>query len=218
MFKRNYYCLIAGLPDLTINDKKLSFTSLDFREQMTDELHEDDKKVIQLLFLPFDHLNIAKAFKNKEKQTQSRTIDNRQLISNDEIPLFDKRGLFDQEMIALLIDKKEIENRALEIFPQYIRDIFEELHETDETITDTNLMIKLQTAYYQLLESHSLPFINKYGACDRNMRNVMAALNGRKFNLPFEQSLIGEGEAVEALKKNKSRDFGLSSIIDKIDQ
>jgi hypothetical protein len=45
------------------------------------------------------------------------------------------------------------------------------------------------------------------------MANIMLALNGRKHDIPFEDALIGDDEVTLALKKSRSRDFGLSNEI-----
>jgi hypothetical protein len=43
-----YYYLIASLPELTIEDNKLSHTVADFKEELYDSLSGDDKKLIDL--------------------------------------------------------------------------------------------------------------------------------------------------------------------------
>jgi hypothetical protein len=42
-------------------------------------------------------------------------------------------------------------------------------------------------------------------------------LNGRKFDIPFENALVGGDEVVLALKKSRTRDFGLSAEISDIE-
>ena len=63
---KNYYALVAGLPDIMAQDKKLLYTSVQMRDIISEEVSEEDMSLVQLLFLPFDHLNIVNAlFKNK---------------------------------------------------------------------------------------------------------------------------------------------------------
>jgi hypothetical protein len=54
-----YYYLIAGLPDIAISDKKLVVGVDDFRERLDEELLVDDRHLVKLWFLPFDHANIV---------------------------------------------------------------------------------------------------------------------------------------------------------------
>ena len=41
-----YYYLVAGLPELTLEDSKLSYTVADFRTELYPALSEDDKRLI----------------------------------------------------------------------------------------------------------------------------------------------------------------------------
>ena len=46
---RNYYYLIAGLPDITIDDSKAALTVSQFRAEVFDSLSGQDRKVMDLL-------------------------------------------------------------------------------------------------------------------------------------------------------------------------
>jgi hypothetical protein len=49
---------------------------------------------------------------------------------------------------------------------------------------------------------------------DLTVRNVLTAVTARKYKLDYENQIIGTGERSEAIKKSHSRDFGLGSEID----
>ena len=59
MFKRNYHYLVAGLPDIIPDQKKVSLTIIDFRQELEYHLHADDFSLIKLLFLPYDNTNLT---------------------------------------------------------------------------------------------------------------------------------------------------------------
>ena len=61
-----YYYLVAGLPELTLEDSKLSYTVADFRTELYPALSEDDKKLIDLFYLKFDNANVLKLLKDKD--------------------------------------------------------------------------------------------------------------------------------------------------------
>ena len=44
-----YYYLVAGLPELTLEDSKLSYTVADFKTELYPALSEDDKKLIDFV-------------------------------------------------------------------------------------------------------------------------------------------------------------------------
>ena len=60
-----YYYLVAGLPELTLEDSKLSYTVADFKTELYPALSEDDKKLIDLFYLKFDNANVLKLLKDK---------------------------------------------------------------------------------------------------------------------------------------------------------
>ena len=198
MFPNHYYCLIAGLPDLVLADKKLSISATAFREWLKIELHPADFALVGRLFLPFDHNNIINTMYQLSKP-------------------FDTRGLFSKEMIDLLVDKKEMENPQLAIFPTYMQEIIQSLLLSDEKMDEKQLGMTLQLAWYNDLENSGNSFLKLFAQFEQNFRNVLVALNGRKFNIPFEQELVGDNEVTDALKKSRSRDFGLASVIEQID-
>lgn len=53
VFKNNYYCLIAGLPEVFLDDRKLSLSVNGFRELAQGALKKEDMKLMNLFsFLP----------------------------------------------------------------------------------------------------------------------------------------------------------------------
>ena len=58
-----YYYLVAGLPELTLEDSKLSYTVADFKTELYPALSEDDKRLIDLFYLQFDNANVLKLLK-----------------------------------------------------------------------------------------------------------------------------------------------------------
>ena len=55
---KNYYGLVASMPDVSPDDAKLNFTVADFKEDYWPQLSETDKKLVALFFLRYDHRNL----------------------------------------------------------------------------------------------------------------------------------------------------------------
>ena len=53
-----YYYLIAGLPELSLEDNKLNYTMASFREELYPELSKNDREIVDLLYLKFDNKNL----------------------------------------------------------------------------------------------------------------------------------------------------------------
>ena len=61
-----YYYLVAGLPDLALDDSKLSYTVADFKTEFYPYLSDADKKLIDLFYLKFDNANVLKLLKDRD--------------------------------------------------------------------------------------------------------------------------------------------------------
>ena len=46
-----YYYLVAGLPELTLEDSKLSYTVADFKAELYPDLSDEDRRLIDLFYL-----------------------------------------------------------------------------------------------------------------------------------------------------------------------
>ena len=66
----NYYCMIAGLPDIDLQDTKPGVGIEDMREQCEEALSEQDKKLLFYFFLHFDCVNLVKLLKDPERYRQ----------------------------------------------------------------------------------------------------------------------------------------------------
>lgn len=199
MSKRNYYCLVAGLPDIVPDDKKLHFSSVQLRDYLHDELHPDDFELLKLLYLPWDHENLLNLIFAKGAA-------------------WDERGNFGRDLLEQLVDKKQFDLLDTSLFPAYFIDFIEWYHDEEEESTRASGSHFLTEAWYSLLQGHENGFLNQYATYRLNMGNIMLALNGRKHNLPFDDALIGSDEITHALRKSRSRDFGLSTEINDIEE
>lgn len=200
MIATNYYCLIAGLPDLIVGDKKLPVSLIDFRNLLIEELKSKDVGLVKLLFLPFDHVNLLNAIFHADRNK------------------FDDRGNYSKDLIEKVTDKKELEYGIEFDLPDYLSDVVKEIVLSDEESNEIEAERLLTEGYYKLLQSTSSKFIKEFSAFDQLNRNVFTAMNGRKFDIDFTNELIGGNEINESLKKNRSRDFGLATDVDNIDQ
>ncbi len=195
---RNYYCLVAGLPDLIMEDRKLAFSSLAFRELLQQDVHPQDYKLVSLFYLPFDHLNILNRL-------------------YDEEPAFDNRGNFIQEEIEELTDKKTFETAEGFNVPEYILDFVEDYFREEEKPSKIEAERSLTKDYYDHLLNTGNTFMNNYVRHELNLRNILTALNGRKFDMDVSADIIGDSDIEQALKKSRTRDFGLANDVDNLE-
>jgi hypothetical protein len=195
---RQYYYLVAGLPELAFTDKKMPIGVSEFRDLLMDELHPDDRQLVAIWFLPFDHINISNALFHSRRP-------------------FNTKGLFSQGDVERFVDKKMVDELDSSMPFRYIADSIKEVLESEDEISKDDFDAQLMNGYYQMLEKSNCNFVSRYAIFDKTIRNVFAALNGRKYELPFEKQLIGNDDSLELLRKSRSRDFGLSAELDNID-
>ena len=64
----NYYCLVTGLPDLSIDDGKLSYSVVDFKESIYPQLSGEDQKIIDLFYLQYDNECLLALLKDRDAE------------------------------------------------------------------------------------------------------------------------------------------------------
>ncbi len=196
---RNYYCLVAGLPDIVPDDKKLHFSAVQLRTYLGGELHPEDFDMIRLFYMPWDHENLLNVCFNTGKP-------------------WDERGNYSLDLIQQLADKKQFDIMDRSMFPAYFSEFIEIFHDEEEEITVSTGSHFLTKSWYEMLDQHPNAFVKEVGTYKLNIGNIMVALNGRKFNLAVDDSLIGSDDITHALRKSRSRDFGLSTEIADIEE
>lgn len=196
--QRQYYCLIAGLPDISMNENKAALSVIELRENLKSELHPDDYRLVQTLFYPFDHHNILKAIYKLPD-------------------LFDDNGNFSIDEISSLTDKTKFDEPLPENVPIYLGSTIREALSQDALMPAFELSTLLMNGYIDYCMMVNNSFLTTYTTFDTNIRNLLTALNGRQYQMDVEQQLIGNNEIAEALRKNKSRDFGISLNFDQLE-
>jgi len=196
--KRQYYCLIAGLPDIAMSENKLTLTLAELRDILKTELHTVDYQLVENLFRLIDHQNILQAIYH--------------------LPgAFNANGNLTVEEISNLIDKTQFDEQLPVNIPSYLGNTVREALLQDSLISPAELNTLLLNRYITHFESVANPFLSAYATFDNNIRNFFIALNGRQYQIDVEYQLIGNSDIVEALRKNRSRDFGLSMAFEQLE-
>lgn len=198
MNKRNYYCLVAGFPDLIPDDKKLHFSSVELRNYLQEEIHPSDFELVKLFYYPWDNENLINLlFENKFD--------------------WDNRGNYSREEMEQFADKKQFELIDTKIFPSYFLEFIEFYHNDEIEFSKIAAVKFLTEGWYKTLAESENDFVTKFGEFKQNMANILLALNGRKHDIPFEEAIVGNDEITHALKRSRARDFGLANEINDIE-
>lgn len=192
MFKRNYYYLVAGFPDIVLDQKKIPFTLAELKQELKYHLHADDYRLVEYLFLEYDNINFLNILQKKEAEF---------------IPM----GNYDQSFFIEEI--KEPEN-----LPVYMKKFLTAYREENPDNPNLSLENQLTWLYYDFMIEQKNEFLSQWFTFLRDIKNIFTIYNARKFGIDIESQIIGDYELTEAAKRTTSKDFGMVNELPYIDQ
>lgn len=193
---RNYYYLIAGLPDLSIDQGKLQFGSVEFREYLKSQLHRKDYELIEWLFLPNDNSNLLSLLNNDEREWNTNGI-----YTTDQLEL----------AILEVVNPDKIISDEKSGVKDYMKEFIRSYHSEIRIMPHISAENELTYLYYTEALSVNNEFMRQWFEFEVNLRNVLIFNTAQKFNLPYENELIGDTQLARALKQKTGRDMGDAS-------
>lgn len=189
-----YYCLVAGLPDISLDDGKLSYSVSDFKAELYPDSSAQDRKLIDLFYLKFDNTAILKLLKNKDA-------------------VIEDKGNFSAEELLQLIEAvregdtpdKKYPSYLVNFVSQYLQLSQDELYRADDL---------LAALYYSYGMSSNNAFIASWFEFNLNLNNILAALAARKYKLEVSSVIVGATSICEQLRTSNARDFGLNETLE----
>ena len=195
----NYYCLVTGLPELSLEDGKLSYTVANFKTEIYPELSKADKKLVDLFYLKFDNRNLLTLLKDKEASVDA-SLGN---YSAD-------------ELLSVIASIKE-ETAPDKKFPAYFYE-FAELYLNTPDEERWGLEDKLHGFYYNHAMKSGNPFVSAWFELNLDVNNILAAMAARKYKMDVAKVPVGENLVAEALRSYNARDFGLADDLEYFEQ
>ena len=193
-----YYYLIAGLPNISLNDVKIPFSLSELRNELDDILTNTDKVFINLFFHKFDNKNLI---------TQLSKLD-----SNT-----DKIGsLTFEKLQELIVAVKEDENLSNKKIPAYLIEfirIYFDAQEIDEK-TVISWEDRLAAMYYDYSIKCRNKFIAEWFELNLNINNIITAITCRKYGLERADYIVGSNEIAQSLRTSNARDFGIGDSVE----
>lgn len=200
VFKKQYYCFVAGLPDITFDTTKLPFSLEDFRLMLEDTLSAKDLALVDKYFLDIDNQNLLQFLKNKNANL--------------------KKGKWTADTFKILLNQIQEEDgcksKAIPpYFTSYIKQwLDEEQHQENQLWED--LMSALYMEYGMAIRNS---LIAQWFEFNLNVNNVFAAIFARKHNMSVDQVVVGNNEIAHRIRNNaNARDFGLDMELAYFDQ
>ncbi len=190
--KRKYYYLVAGLQDITLDIHKLSMGQVEFRQELQTEVHPQDFKLVEKLFLPYDNKNLLSLLEKKEEA-------------------WEDKGNFSREQLEESIKEPTGE------LPAYMNRFILSFKDDDPVYPNMSPENQLTSLFYEHALSLENEFLANWFRFNRDLNNLITALVCRKYDIPYEFQIIGKDELSESIKKSHARDFGLTAEIPYMD-
>ncbi|MBQ9169596.1 MAG: DUF2764 family protein [Bacteroidaceae bacterium] len=195
----NYYCMIAGLPDIDLKDAKPGLSIEEMREQCEEVLTPGDRKLLFYFFLHFDCVNLVKLLKNPEAE-------------------IDQWGNFSLEQLRDLITSATELNFNVHRYPAFMS-IFAREYAFNK---DKAGYFPEDEMAYQFLDYAIRTCPNKmmrrWYKLNLDITNILTAMLARSQGWSIGDFIKGEGEVQEMIRENKTKDFNLGLEFDYIPQ
>ncbi|MBQ1973307.1 MAG: DUF2764 family protein [Paraprevotella sp.] len=188
----NYYCLVTGLPDVALDDAKLSFSVADFKEECMPQLVKEDGELMQLFYLQYDNRNLLA------------------LMANAETEQLDERGCLSRENLLEIIQAVRQDDATPQNTPAYMKAYLQAVF-ADEELQVALPEDVLAAYYYEYAMKCGNAFFARWFQFNLNLNNILIALTARRFGFNASSYLVGNNEVAEALRTSGARDFGLST-------
>lgn len=195
----NYYCMIAGLPDIDLQDAKPGMTVEQMREQCGEQLTSQDKKLLFYFFLHFDCINLVKLLKNPEAN-------------------IDQWGNFTHEQLQDLITSATELNFNVHRFPAFMS-VFAREYAFNKDKADyfPEDEIAFQFLNYAIRTCPNR-MMRRWYKLNLDITNILTAMLARTQGWSVGDFVKGEGEVQEMIRENKTKDFNLTHELEYIPQ
>lgn len=195
---RQYYYLVAGLPNIIFDVNSKGFDHGKIKADIAESINKKDMPLWEAMYLPYDNENLLNYLLQNGKP-------------------FSELGKYSQE---------ELEEEIFEpvTMPSYMVNFIQEYctikgnRHIETERTPLELENGMNEKFYEYVESLRNRFIKKWYSFDRWLRNLQVANISRKSKKDVNEYLIGGGDITDMLRKNTSSDFGIKGESEWLDK
>ena len=199
----NYYCYIAGLPDIQIDNQKSIPAQEEILNELKQILSKGDMALLDLLRLKYDNDNLLKFLANRDAELNPLG----KLTSQDWAELI--------ELIDNSDERNPVRNaRLLKYVLEFYTTIRNEQSEEKIDFAEDFLA----ALYYKYGMQCKNKFVADWFEFNLNINNILTALTCRKYGWDIKSAIIGDNVVAETIRNSVSaRDFNLKAEIDYFD-
>ena len=187
------------MPELSLEDGKLSYTVADFKTEFYPFLSVEDRKLLDLFYLKFDNANVLKLLKDRDA-------------------VIVQCGVYSvEELLDYISSLKEGNEVSERLFPSYLSTFITDYFASSGE-EEVQLENRLTALYYAYAVKCRNQFVSSWFAFNQVINNVLVALTARKYKWDVASLIVGDSEICDSLRTSNARDFGLGSDVDCLDQ
>lgn len=198
---KNYYCLVAGLKEYTLDADTKGFDATEIVAEILEELAAKDAKCVRLLYSYYDCENIIALRSGRNFYNELGNIAQEELENE-------------------LTEPKSLPSRMARVVKAFAVAQDEQAEENEYAVglnLEKGFERLLWEAYYDECAHSSSAFLKAWAAFDRTLRNISAAAVARTLDRSIDSVTVGKGDIVEALERSSAADFGLRGELPYID-
>ena len=195
---KSYYFLVAGLPDLILDEGKTFPAFADFMSEVQEQVTGSDWELFKSIRLPFDNANLVNILEHSNRE-------------------FNNRGNYSREDLSAAI-------KFPETLPQYMQAYLDAHRDNRPLFPGLVSEDQLNWLFFEQMIQHTNRFIREWFTFELDLRNLIAGINSRKGLSHFdalatdrERSLsavvITRNDVAETILRSNAPDFGVVSMI-----
>lgn len=186
----NYYCLMAGLPDIALEDTAGSVSMEEMREALDEVLSDKDKKIISYFFLQKDCLNIVELLKNPQAELT-------------------ERGNMTAEQYADLYTSATEMNFNVHRYPAFLSEYVRAYAYNKDKAGYFPKDDMLYQFYDYAINTCPSGMVRQWYQLNLDITNILTAMLARKNGWSVADYIHGDNEVTEMILTNNTRDFNL---------
>lgn len=191
----NYYCLMAGLPDIRLSDAKPARSLLQLKEELAEVIEPQDEKLLYYYYLRFDCENLVR-------------------LLADPTAEIDERGNLSREQYEDLIRSAREMNFNVHRYPSFMS-IFAREYAYNKDKAGWFPKDALMLAYYEYARKVPNKMMATWYQLNLDILNILTALIARKQGWQLSDYVQGGGEVVETILEHaNAHDFDLGAEYD----
>lgn len=191
--KRDYHYLVAGLPDLLLDEGRQKATVAHFKSEFETNLHPDDYGLVKLLFLKWDNANLLNLLLKKYKK-------------------FIGFGNISRDTM-----EDEIKDPIGRLFP-YQTNFILKFKAGEKSNSATSWETELDNDFFDFLVHTENQFLSEWFEFKLNLQNITTALACRDHEVSPEDQMVGKNFVTEQILRSNANDFGLMQEFPEIEK